>query len=366
MAGVAAWIQQSGMESLRDLAQLFYRTPHERYETSLRRTGSADTPAGRSWLDSSVNSLATAAEVRLPQRQQMSFEAGRPEAAAFAVFLHRGQRYIAQTTIEGTERTRVFVDLFERDGDTFSHVVSAPDDELGVMFDIHSDGDHVVRVQPELERNVHVTLTLRTEPTLRLPVDHATPSSILSFFGAPRDGGHRDHHGVDIFARRGTSVIAAADGIVSKVGTNGLGGNVVWVVRPLRGERHYYAHLERQLVTAGTFVKAGDVIGTVGNTGNARTTAPHLHFGIYAAGHGAVDPLPYLSTPRVARVRAKEGHQRMTARTVNVRMSSAVSSWTSLRWPPRLLPPAVPSTKTTGVISRLSLALRFAPWSARN
>jgi murein DD-endopeptidase MepM/ murein hydrolase activator NlpD len=80
---------------------------------------------------------------------------------------------------------------------------------------------------------------------------------------------------------------------VSFVGTNRLGGNVVWVLRPSRGEAHYYAHLDTQRVRAGTRVKAGDVIGTVGNTGNARSTAPHLHFGIYAGG-GAVDPLPYV------------------------------------------------------------------------
>jgi murein DD-endopeptidase MepM/ murein hydrolase activator NlpD len=103
---------------------------------------------------------------------------------------------------------------------------------------------------------------------------------------------------VDIFAPRGTPVLAAAGGVVTSVGTNGLGGNVVWIARPMRGERHYYAHLDRQAVSAGTFVNEGDVIGYVGNTGNARGTAPHLHFGIYASG-GAVDPLPYIAdTPR--------------------------------------------------------------------
>jgi murein DD-endopeptidase MepM/ murein hydrolase activator NlpD len=202
---------------------------------------------------------------------------------------------------------------------------------------LHSDGDYVVRVQPELGHDMQVVLALRTEPTLLLPVDDATPSSIQSFFGAPRDGGRRDHHGVDVFARRGTPVIAAADGVVSKAGTNGLGGNVVWIVRPLHGERHYYAHLDRRFVTAGTFVRAGDVIGTVGNTGNARATAPHLHFGIYAAGQGAVDPLPYLATPRGARTGVEGARSRpVDVRVIKVQNSLAVASpW--MRWLPRLL-----------------------------
>jgi hypothetical protein len=90
-------------------------------------------------------------------------------------------------------------------------------------------------------------------------------------------------------------VVAAADGRVSSVGTNNLGGNVVWI-RASRGQAHYYAHLDEQLVSAGTEVQAGDAIGTVGNTGNARTTAPHLHFGIYGRGSGALDPFPFIFT----------------------------------------------------------------------
>jgi murein DD-endopeptidase MepM/ murein hydrolase activator NlpD len=100
---------------------------------------------------------------------------------------------------------------------------------------------------------------------------------------------------------RAAAVLAAADGIVTSVGTNGLGGNVVWEVRPLHGESLYYAHLETQFVKAGSYVKRGEVLGTVGNTGNARGGPAHLHFGIYAPG-GAVDPLPYLaSVPQSAK-----------------------------------------------------------------
>ena len=60
------------------------------------------------------------------------------------------------------------------------------------------------------------------------------------------------------------------------------------------GQHLYYAHLDRQLVQPGQHVRPGDTLGLVGNTGNARTTVPHLHFGIYQSGRGAVDPWPYL------------------------------------------------------------------------
>jgi hypothetical protein len=124
--------------------------------------------------------------------------------------------------------------------------------------------------------------------------------AVQSFWGADRDGGARAHQGIDIFAPRGTPALAAADGVVRWVGENRLGGNVVFVADPARGHSLYYAHLDRQAVTTGQRVRAGDTVGFVGNTGNARSTAPHLHFGIYRAGEGAVDPFPYVD-PRAVR-----------------------------------------------------------------
>ena len=80
-----------------------------------------------------------------------------------------------------------------------------------------------------------------------------------------------------------------------QVGTNHLGGNVVWIVGPDLS-RHYYAHLEDYAarIQAGDWVEAGEVIGYVGNTGNAENTPPHLHYGIYMQGQGAINPYPYL------------------------------------------------------------------------
>jgi hypothetical protein len=73
---------------------------------------------------------------------------------------------------------------------------------------------------------------------------------------------------------------------------------VVWLLDPRREQSLYYAHLDRQLVNAGDIVQVGDTIGLVGNTGNARGTPPHLHFGIYRRGQGPVDPLPFIDARR--------------------------------------------------------------------
>ena len=117
-------------------------------------------------------------------------------------------------------------------------------------------------------------------------------------FGAERDGGRREHHGVDIFAPRHTPVLATSRARVRRVADWKLGGHVVWLEDPERGLRLYFAHLQTQDVEEGTWVEPGDRIGTVGNSGNARTTAPHLHFGIYVRGEGPIDPFPFLREPR--------------------------------------------------------------------
>jgi hypothetical protein len=208
--------------------------------------------------------------------------------------MRRGQRLVARADVESAAPLQLFLDVYRVTDQGLEHVASADRDRTSVNVDIHRDAEYVVRLQPELLRDARVTILWQGEPTLSLPVEGANRSSIQSYFLAPRDGGRREHHGVDIFAPRGTPVVAAAGGLVASVADNRLGGRVVWVVRPRAGERHYYAHLDEQLVSPGTPVDAGDVLGTVGTTGNARGGPPHLHFGIYTGG-GPVDPLPYLA-----------------------------------------------------------------------
>jgi murein DD-endopeptidase MepM/ murein hydrolase activator NlpD len=131
---------------------------------------------------------------------------------------------------------------------------------------------------------------------LVVPVAGLEPKRVSSSFGEPRSG-HRRHQGADLFAPRGTEVLAAAPGRVVRVGEDRLGGHVVWVAGG--GARlYYYAHLDRFApgLASGDDVRAGDLVGFVGTTGNARGTSPHLHFGVYPAARGfrAVDPAPLL------------------------------------------------------------------------
>lgn len=87
-------------------------------------------------------------------------------------------------------------------------------------------------------------------------------------------GGTGHHQGNDIFAPKGTPVVAVEDGTITKAAPSSIGGNRIW----LNG-RFYYAHLDSFAVKEGDKVTAGQVIGYVGNTGDAKGTAPHLHFG---------------------------------------------------------------------------------------
>jgi murein DD-endopeptidase MepM/ murein hydrolase activator NlpD len=127
-----------------------------------------------------------------------------------------------------------------------------------------------------------------------IPVAGVRKPQIADTWGAARSGG-RSHRGVDIFAKRGTPVLSATQGILLRTGTNRLGGQVITVLGPGR-QVHYYAHLDSYgLFKPGDIVLAGDTIGYVGNTGNARGTPPHLHYGIYDPERGAVNPWPMLA-----------------------------------------------------------------------
>ncbi len=128
------------------------------------------------------------------------------------------------------------------------------------------------------------------------------PSSFIDTFGAARgDISSGWHHGDDIFAPLGAPILAVASGTVFSVGWNKVGGNRLWL-RDGQGNLFYYAHFSAftPLAVNGNKVNAGDVLGFVGNTGDAQGTPTHLHFEIHPVGllglgyDGAVNPTSYL------------------------------------------------------------------------
>jgi murein DD-endopeptidase MepM/ murein hydrolase activator NlpD len=125
-------------------------------------------------------------------------------------------------------------------------------------------------------------------------------SSFTNTFGAPR-ASTTWHHGEDIFAPLGAPLLAVADGTLFSVGWNDVGGYRLWL-RDRQGNQFYYAHLSAfaPLAVNGAEVRAGDVVGFMGNSGDAEHTPYHLHFEIHPLGmlhmgyDGVVPPYPYL------------------------------------------------------------------------
>lgn len=156
----------------------------------------------------------------------------------------------------------------------------------------------MVNLDPRLRAGVRYALP---PDAYVVPVSGVEPRRVKSSWGAPRSGG-RSHEGVDIFAPRGRTVVSATDGVVWTAHRNALGGNTVTVL----GEGwalYYYAHLDAWApgIAPGVRVRAADVLGSVGTTGNARGGQPHLHFGVLQLslfGASPVDPAPLLRAGR--------------------------------------------------------------------
>lgn len=329
IAVVGTWILAPALLWRVDLESVarpeFFRTPtpHEAYLLSLLgREGSSlpGPPApslARAWEAASYHALDAPLLIGSAYREVGTFPSDDPQALGLKVHIPAGQRLRlrieAQTgdsnrgaeawagnAIRGGEgeagdANQVFVDLFRAAPDSLLHGEPSPPprpahlrsgemNDGGWTFDAAETGDYVLRLQPELEGLVRYELSVQVGAPWRFPVAGAGERDIGSFFGDSRDGGTRDHHGVDIFAPRGTPALAAADGYVRTVDTTEIGGRVVWQ-REAGGQYSiYYAHLDRPLVREGQRLRAGDTVGLVGNTGNARTTPPHLHFGAYRRG----------------------------------------------------------------------------------
>ncbi len=118
--------------------------------------------------------------------------------------------------------------------------------------------------------------------------------NVTSDFGDPRGGGTRSHEGQDIIAPRGTPIASPTDAVVTRTG-NGSSSGITVTTRNPGGETFIYMHLDEiaEGIKAGTVLEPGDILGFVGDTGNAKGGVTHLHFEI-RDGRTATDPFPRL------------------------------------------------------------------------
>ncbi len=360
------------------------QTPYERYASSLENAKLNETALGKAWLEAGEKALRDSLTVTLPFKETGYFAAETPKAASYRFEVKRGQKIVVNLETKSREEMRVFVDLFKVKP-ALKHVSYLDTSSTVLEYEVEDDLLHQLRVQPELLRSGQYTLTIKSQPTLAFPVPSKKNRGIDSYWGDPRDAGSRNHEGIDIFAPRGTPVVASVDGIVSRVGTNRLGGNVVWLSDTKNRQNLYYAHLDKQLVSTGQRVSVGDTLGLVGNTGNAKGTTPHLHFGIYRSGKGATDPFPYVHMPSqtpaniTADLDKLGGWLRISSKLANVRLlpSTKGAVYMSLpqhtplqvlgatgSWYRIVLPNGVEAYVATSVVEGISKAVRYETLAA--
>lgn len=266
-------------------------SPHEQFVESLKKSELLNASMTREWLNASESVFQDSIFVEIPFSESGFFQASAPDARSYRFHVKDGQVLTIKGAVKTQAEAKVFMDLFAKDEDEWDRIAFG-DSTFSITHEFGSDEECVLRIQPELLVNAWYAVNISLTPVLINPVYGASNRAIGSLYGASRDKGKRSHEGVDIFAPKGTPVIAPTDGYISRVGSNTLGGKVVWMKDMKRGHSYYFAHLDSQMVRAGMQVRQGHVLGLVGNTGNAKKTPPHLHFGIYQS--GSKDPLNYI------------------------------------------------------------------------
>jgi peptidoglycan LD-endopeptidase LytH len=269
-------------------------SPRDAYAAELARRVTSEQL--RSWESASRDALRAGLTIMPSFRERIRFPTEDPHAVAYRFALRQGE--VLQVRVSGLDGgAPLFADVFQAvSGELFRPVQSARTGAAAFVVEARTSGEYVLRLQPEYgSGGLYEVEVAGTAGSLLFPVVDADLGAVGSWFGDPRDGGRRFHEGIDIFAPRGTPVVAVAAGRVTQARHTPVGGNVVWVSDGGSELSYYYAHLDRIDVREGAWVSAGDTLGTVGSTGNARGVRAHLHFGIYRPGRVALDPAPMLA-----------------------------------------------------------------------
>lgn len=243
--------------------------------------------------------------VSLPYAETGIFSSTRMHAYSYDVQLREGQELVVSVEKQ-PDSAVVLMELFKKTSDSITSyelLTSSQPNQSELTHIIESYGDYKIIVQPAMSLPASFQLKVYTKPTYAFPVSGAGNKNVQSFWADSRDGGKRSHEGIDIFADKGTPLIAITDGRISATPDRGRGGKQVWLRDGFFGKTIYYAHLDSIAVTKGQRVQVGDTVGFVGNTGNAKTTPPHLHFGIYKGATGAVDPYPYIKYTEIPEIK---------------------------------------------------------------
>lgn len=243
----------------------------------------------RNWEEAYENAKSDSLSVSEPFVMAGKFHPDNNFVYNYNLLINKGERVFVEVLLP--DSARIFIEVFEQSD--FKLIAQSEIDQSVISTAVENAGVYKVLVQPEIGVSSDFVLKIYTQPVYGFPVAGAGNKNIQSFWGANRNGGSRTHEGVDIFAPRGTPVIAATDGRIGFTGERGLGGKQVWLRDGNSSNSLYYAHLDSIMTNSGQKVEKGDTLGTVGNTGNAIHTAPHLHFGIYS-GYGAIDPLLFI------------------------------------------------------------------------
>ena len=249
-----------------------------------------------SWKNAYQSALNDSLTIDLPYLEIGSFTPDNFSVYVYESRMQQGEKLVVDVG-SVLDSTAVFIDVFKlKSNDSINKEAVFREKGFGnkaIEFPIEETARYKISIQPELYASDSFQIEIYTKPTLAFPVADVSDKAIQSFWGAPRSGGKRSHEGVDIFAPRLTPVLAVSNGRAGYTGEKGLGGKQVWLRGGIFKKSFYYAHLDSIKVATGDKVTVGDTLGFVGNTGNARTTAPHLHFGVYTAG-GAINPLPFI------------------------------------------------------------------------
>lgn len=274
--------------SCKQIRTVIQPTAREKYQQQFNTSDTAYTQWQKSYDAAKAGPLI----ITLPLTLSAKATSNNFSALGYKLHLPHGQQLVAE--FENADTSRLFIELWKMDTLTNNKLITElKQEQPRLEFAAVQQDSLLIVIQPGINDTAIYRLRLYQQPAYLFPVAGKGNEAMQSFWGANRDGGARSHQGIDIFAARGTPVLAVSNGSVSFSGERGLGGKQVWLREKLLNQSVYYAHLDSFIVTTGASVQKGDTLGFVGNTGNAATTAPHLHFGIYTPA-GAIDPLLFI------------------------------------------------------------------------